>query len=77
MSLRTSINEFCKDCTYDDKAPGTWRQQVTLCRAKNCPLYDVRPKTTHPIPKTTKSYYGADLDEYRPIVSASEHKKSR
>jgi len=62
MSLRNSIDTFCKECTYDDKVPGTWRQQVTLCGAKNCPLYDVRPKTTHPIPKSTQEYYGVILD---------------
>jgi len=73
MSLRTSINDFCKECTYDDRAPGTWRQQVTLCWAKNCPLYDVRPKTTHTIPKSTKEYYGADLAKYQPTVTAFEH----
>jgi len=73
MSLRNPINNFCKECTYDDKAPGTWRQQVTLCGAKTCPLYAVRPKTSHPIPKSIKSYYGVDLASYRPIVTISEH----
>jgi len=73
MSLRNPINDFCKECTYDDKAPGTWRQQVTLCGSKNCPLYDVRPKTSRPIPKSIKSYYGVDLASYRPIVTISEH----
>ena len=73
MSLRNPINNFCKECTYDDKAPGTWRQQVTLCGAKNCPLYDVRPKTSFAIPNSIKSYYGVDLASYRPIVTISEH----
>jgi len=73
MSLRKAINLKCKNCTYDNKAPGTWRQQVTLCGARNCPLYDVRPKTTHPIPDSIKGYYRADLDEYQPLEPASEH----
>jgi hypothetical protein len=73
MSLQNCINDFCKECTYDDKASGTWRQQVTLCGAKNCHLYDERPKTSHPIPKSIKSYYGVDLASYRPIVTISEH----
>lgn len=73
MSLRNPINDFCKECTYDDKAPGTWKQQVTLCDAKKCPLYDVRPKTSHPIPISVRGYYGADLDEFQPIEATSEH----
>ncbi len=67
MSLRTSINEFCKECSYDVKAPGTWRQQVTLCEAKKCPLYDVRPKTTHPIPNSVRACHGVNLDFSQPL----------
>ena len=73
MSLRKAINLKCKDCTYDNKAPGTWRQQVAFCCVKTCPLWAVRPKTCRPIPKSIKAHYGADLDEYQPIESASEH----
>ena len=65
MSLRNPIDNFCKECTYDDKAPGTWRQQVTLCGSKNCPLYDARPKTSRPIPQSTKSYYKVNLTAYQ------------
>ena len=65
MSFRQAINLKCIDCTYDNKAPGTWRQQITLCGAKNCPLYDARPKTSHPIPESTKRYYGVNLTPYQ------------
>jgi len=73
MSLRTRINDFCKECTYDDKAPGTWRQQVTLCGVKNCPLYDVRPKTTHPIPKSVGGWYGVNLVISQSLKANSWH----
>lgn len=62
MSLRKSINEHCKGCAFDNLAAGTWRQQVTLCSAISCPLYDVRPKTKNPIPRSVLSYYGIKLD---------------
>ena len=44
LSLRKAINEKCKECIYDDSpGNGNWRQQVTACTAKTCPLYRVRP----------------------------------
>jgi hypothetical protein len=44
MSLRAAINGKCKDCIYDPKSGlGNWRQQVTLCAIKTCPLWSVRP----------------------------------
>ena len=65
MSLRKAINQNCKSCAYDDLAAGTWRQQVTLCSVKSCALYDVRPKSTRPIPESVLSYYEASLGEYQ------------
>ena len=64
-SLRKRINRHCKSCTYDDLAAGTWRQQVTHCGVKSCALYDVRPKSTRPIPESVLSYYGAENDQYQ------------
>jgi hypothetical protein len=65
MSLRKAINQHCKSCVYDDLAAGTWRQQVTVCSVKSCALYDVRPKSTHPIPESVLSYYGVKNDQYQ------------
>jgi hypothetical protein len=62
MSLRKSINSKCCDCIYDDLSAGTWLQQVTLCSANSCPLYDVRPKSKSPIPESVLSYYGIKMD---------------
>ena len=62
-SLRKRINQNCKDCIYDPYAPGTWRQQVTLCSVKSCAFHDVRPKTGYPIPESVLSYYGVNLAE--------------
>lgn len=45
-SLRAAINALCKECIYDDEMEESWRQQVTDCTSKKCPLYTVRPKTT-------------------------------
>ena len=43
-SLRAAINDKCKECIYDDiGGAGTWREQVTACTSRTCPLYPVRP----------------------------------
>ena len=42
-SLRKSINDYCKGCTYDEYDKGTWRQQVAACTISYCPLHPVRP----------------------------------
>lgn len=43
MGMRSAIDEKCKDCIYDQKAPGNWRQQVTACTIKSCSLWPFRP----------------------------------
>ena len=67
-SLRKRIDQHCKSCIYDSLAPGTWRQQVTLCSVKSCALYDVRPKSTRPITESVLSYYEASLGEYESLI---------
>lgn len=61
QSLRTAIDQYCKECVYDKLCPGTWRQQVAQCTAKECPLWDVRPRAATSLsPDTTK---GQDCPE--------------
>ena len=72
QSLRKRINLNCQDCIYDKFAPGTWRQQVTLCAVNLCPFYDIRPKTTSAIPISVLSYYGVSLAEYERINRRTE-----
>ena len=43
MSLRAAINANCGSCSYDPKAPGTWREQVAQCPVIRCALWPVRP----------------------------------
>ena len=45
MSLRKAINDMCKQCIYDKRDNGTWRQQVERCTSPSCALYDYRPKS--------------------------------
>lgn len=40
--LRGKVNAKCIECIYDEKQPGTWRQQIESCASTNCPLYSVR-----------------------------------
>jgi hypothetical protein len=43
-SLRSAINDKCKECIYDPIAGGgTWRFQVSECTSVTCPLFDHRP----------------------------------
>jgi hypothetical protein len=44
-SLKKAVEAKCKDCTYDQAAPGTWREQVEQCRVTKCALWPVRPMT--------------------------------
>lgn len=46
IGLRKAADNHCRSCIYDEAEPGTWRQQVELCTATDCDLYQLRP---HPI----------------------------
>jgi hypothetical protein len=61
MGLRAAINAKCKGCVYDPSAPGNWRQQVTCCAVKTCPLWEYRPQTSTTLPDKVRSYYGVEL----------------
>ena len=41
-SLRTAIDQKCKDCIYDSAVPMNWKKQVTLCTSYDCGLFEVR-----------------------------------
>lgn len=45
-SKRAAINAKCKDCIYDPMGGGSWREQVEACTSPDCPLYELRPKST-------------------------------
>ena len=45
-SLRAAINDKCRECIHDPIGGfGNWREQVTACTSRACPLYPVRPLT--------------------------------
>ena len=67
MSLRKAINKHCEQCVYDNAAPGTRLQQITLCSVKSCALYGVRPKTAKVIPQSVLSYYGVNSGTFQPL----------
>lgn len=55
MSRTTAINEKCKDCIYDHKAEGTWREQIENCTSEHsCALWPYRPLTISTINLTRK-----------------------
>lgn len=46
-SMRAAINAYCKWCIYDPLSGlGTWRQQTEGCTSTECPLHDLRPRTS-------------------------------
>ena len=49
MGMRARVNAFCRYCIYDPHAEGNWRQQVDGCPAKDCPLWDIRPRSKAPL----------------------------
>jgi hypothetical protein len=54
-SLRRAINLTCRQCIFDEKAEGTWRQQVEACTDASCGLHPVRPVTIQKSPETDES----------------------
>lgn len=46
VSRKKAIEDKCKECVYDKKGEGTWREQVEGCCGYSCPLYPVRPLPT-------------------------------
>lgn len=50
-SFRKPVDDKCKDCIYDDKLPGTWRQQVANCTVTTCALWPIRPL---PLPRSAR-----------------------
>ncbi len=44
-SRKLAIEAKCRDCIYDEKECGTWRQQVESCTCYECPLFNYRPLT--------------------------------
>lgn len=51
-SRKKAIDDMCKQCVYDKKATGTWREQVQNCCGYTCPLYELRPMPTTADEKT-------------------------
>jgi hypothetical protein len=61
-SLKKCIEAKCKDCTYDNAAPGSWRFQVEECRVRSCALWEVRPITMETMLKNRKEKGASGID---------------
>ena len=64
-SLKKCIEAKCKDCTYDQSQPGTWREQTEMCTVRTCPLWVVRPMTVATVNANRKvraEVSGLDID---------------
>ncbi len=62
-SLKKCISQHCKNCTYDQESPGTWREQVENCTVVSCALYEVRPMTMTTINANRKTRGGNEIVE--------------
>lgn len=45
-TLRAAIDACCIDCTFDAAEPGNWREQVSNCHIRDCPLWSHRAKSS-------------------------------
>lgn len=63
-SLKKAVEAKCKDCTYDQAAPGTWREQVEQCTVRACALWPVRPVSvaTITLQRKLRAESGVNLD---------------
>jgi len=65
-SLKKAVEAKCKDCTYDPKAGGSWREQVEACTVRSCALWEVRPISVATLTArrkvTSTGDIGLDLD---------------
>ena len=53
VSRKSAVNAKCKECIYDPVGgKGTWRQQVSACTARRCPLWPLRPQSEAPLDAT-------------------------
>ena len=43
MSLRNTINAFCRYCIFDPYGEGSCASQIRACESRDCPLWKVRP----------------------------------
>ncbi len=43
VGMRQRINDNCKECCYDNKEVGNWRQQIQACEITRCQFWDIRP----------------------------------
>ena len=72
QSLRTAVDQHCKQCIYDNLCPGTWRQQVTLCAIKECALWNIRPKSTSAIPESVLRWHGVGKGQFEGMAAATD-----
>lgn len=61
-SLKKCIENHCKNCTYDNAAPGSWRAQVESCTVRSCALWEVRPITMETMLRNRKEKGAAGVD---------------
>jgi hypothetical protein len=66
MTRQQAINAKCKDCIYDECAPGNWRQQVTACTIRSCSLWEYRPKS-RPKVRSTAILAHPQTDSPKPL----------
>ena len=66
-SLKKSVENMCKSCSYDPTQAGSWRHQVEGCTVKTCALWEVRPVTMETI-LTRRKDKGAETVDLDALV---------
>ena len=53
-SYKKATRAMCKSCIYDSSESGNWVEQVTMCPATDCPLWQCRPQIKRSAQKQRK-----------------------
>lgn len=73
MSRTKAINDYCKGCIYDSKAPGTWREQVEACTSEGrCALWPYRPVSVSTVNIKRKIKAADDATDIDALVDGLE-----
>jgi hypothetical protein len=76
LSLRKSINAYCRECTYDPLDQGGPSHQIAACISDDCPLHPVRPITCTTLPLRLLDAWGVHPeqldDRARALVAESD-----
>lgn len=81
---RGAVDAYCIECTFDANEPGNWREQVSACTVRKCPLFSKRAETAGKVipinsecSKETKEEMNARVNRYFQVPLSLRNKEAR